>query len=194
MRASIPALAGRSLSGVWYATRRAGVRLRLARPRHYSPDPAYQEKYDRLLAVLREMAADPEGVVVVFLDEMGYRRWPEAARSFAPAAPRPPPTTRPVGIDAKQRIAGLLDAYSGRVLTVDGHGVGRERLAQLYRTLDRVYPLARRIYVVQDNWPVHAHPDLAVVLARLPRIERVWLPLAAHWLPPIDPLWRKLRQ
>jgi transposase len=194
IRASIPELAGYSLSGVWAACRRAGIRLRLARPRQYSPDPAYQEKVDRLLEVLREMAADPDGVVVVFLDEMGYRRWPEPAKSFGPAAPAAPPTTRPAGRDAKQRVAGLLDAFSGRVLLVDGHGVGRERLARLYRQLDRSYPLARRIYVVQDNWPVHTHPELDTVLAGLPRIERIWLPLAAHWLNPIEKLWRKLRQ
>jgi transposase len=190
IRASIPALAGWSLSGVWYACRRATVRLRPARSRHYSPDPAYREKANRVCEVLGEMAHDPQGVVVVVLDELGFRRWPEPARGFALA----PLRTQPAGKDATQRIAGRLDAFSGRVLTVDGHGVGRERLIRLYRQLDRAYPLARRIYVVQDNWPVHAHPDLAAALARLPRIERVWLPLAAHWLNPSETLWRKLRQ
>ena len=67
-------------------------------------------------------------------------------------------------------------------------------MALLYRGIDAAYPLARRIYVVQDNWPIHKHPDLDAQLASLPRIERVWLPLAAHWLNPIEKLWRKLRQ
>lgn len=194
IRASIPDLADWSLSGVWAACQRAKVTWRQARPRQYSPDPAYQDKRARLAAVLRELAADPEHIVVVFLDEMSIRRWPEPGRTFAAAAPAPPPRTRPQGKDAQHRIAGLLDAQSGRVLMVDGHGVGRERLGRLYRQLDRAYPAATRIYVVQDNWPVHDHPDLGALLVRLPRIERVWLPLAAHWLNPIEKLWRKLRQ
>jgi transposase len=194
IRASLPDLAGYSLPGVWGICQRAGVRLRLARIRQQSPDPAYSEKRDRLLAVLGEMAADPVHVVVVFLDEMGIRRQPEPARTYALAAPAPPPQTHPAGREQKHRIAGMLDAQTGRVLLVDGHDAGRARLAQLYRTLDRTYPAATRIYVVQDNWPIHKHADLDALLTQLPRIERVWLPVAAHWLNPIEKLWRLVRQ
>jgi transposase len=193
IRASIPELAHYSLSGVWTACRRAGVRWRQARRAQFSPDPDYSTKREVLLTVLRAMAADPEHIVVVFLDEMGYRRHPVPARTMALAAPLPPPQTEPAGKDELHRIAGLLAAYSGRVLTVDGHDAGRDRLAQLYRNLDTAYPLARRIVVVQDNWPVHAHADLDALLTTLPRIERLWLPIGAHWLNPIEKLWRLLR-
>lgn len=194
IRASIPALHGYTLSGVWTACRRAKVRLRQARTRLFSPDPAYQQKEEELLTCLRAAAAAPGTVVVVFLDEMGFFRWPQPARTFAQEAPAAPPRTRPAGKEAKHRIAGLLDAQTGRVMIVDGHDTGRARLALLYRNLDRAYPDAERIYVVQDNWPVHKHPDLDQQLAALPRIQRVWLPIAAWWLNPIEKLWRKLRQ
>jgi hypothetical protein len=75
---------------------------------------------------------------------------------------------------------------------------------------------------VQDNWPVHHHPDLLAALEpqespwalpllprgptrasaaaeqrwgglRLP-IQRVWLPTSASWLNPIAKRWRTLRQ
>src|SRR5207253_2431404 len=121
--------------GVWRACRRAKVRLRTIRARQYSPDPAYTEKRDRVLAVLREVAAAPDEVVAIFLDEMGYCRWPEPTRSFALAAPVPPPQTTPAGKGAKHRIAGMVDAWSGRVLRVDGHSAGTERLIRLYRKL-----------------------------------------------------------
>lgn len=194
IRASVPALAPMSLSGVWYACQRAGVRLRRARPRCYSPDPAYQEKVDALMAALRDAAADPAHVVLVFLDEMSYLRWPQPAPSFAQAAPEPAPRTSPSGKEAKHRIGGMLDAWNGRVLFVDHQVVGRERLATLYRQLNRAYPDATRIIVVQDNWSIHAHADLTALLTELPRIERLWLPTAAWWLNPIEKLWRKLRQ
>jgi transposase len=194
IRASIPALTQYTLQGVWAVCRRAGVRLRQARPRLYSPDPAYGTKRDCLLATLRAMAADPEHLVVVFLDEMGYQRWPQPARSYASAAPQPPPRTHPAGKDAKHRVAALLDAYSGRVLHIDSDRVGVDRLIQLYRTLDGAYPRATRIVVVQDNWPVHDHDAIQTALTLFPRIERFWLPTAAWWLNPVEKLWRKVRQ
>lgn len=193
IRASVPELRHYSLSGVWTVCRRAGIRWRMARRPQWSPDPDYATKRDALLAALRAMAADPEHIVVVFLDEMGYRRHPVPARSFALDAPAPPPRTEPADKEALHRVAGLLDAFSGRVITVDGHDAGRARLAQLYRNLDAAYPLAQRIIVVQDNWSVHDHADLAALLLTLPRIERLWLPIGAHWLNPIEKLWRLLR-
>ena len=61
-------------------------------------------------------------------------------------------------------------------------------------TEDRAYPEAERLWVVQDNWPVHRHDEVAAALKRWPRIEPVWLPTYAPWLNPIEKLWRRLRQ
>ena len=85
------------------------------------------------------------------------------------------------------------------------------------------YRGARRLYVVQDNWPVHYHPDLLVALEpqRLlrrwppkrppawpdtpsPAAARKWghlrlpvqlvpLPTYASWTNPIEKLWRWLK-
>ena len=88
----------------------------------------------------------------------------------------------------------MLTPLSGQVLYVEHRTVGRERLRYLYQKLDAAYPDATRISVVQDNWSIHAHPDLEAYLAAHPRIKQVWLPIAADWLNPIEKLWRKLRQ
>ena len=56
------------------------------------------------------------------------------------------------------------------------------------------YPAARRIYVVQDHWSIHTHPDVQAALAALPTIAPVWLPTYAPWRNPIEPLWRWLRE
>lgn len=194
IRASVPALSGRSLSGVWSACQRAHVHWRQARPRLYSPDPDYEAKRDRILALLRTSAADPEHIVVLFLDEMGYMRWPQPARTFTPAAPDPPLQTAPAHKEAKHRVAAVLDAQSGRVLRVDGNRVGVAQLRQLYRNIKTGYPDATHIYVVQDNWPIHQHEGIIELLQEYPHIQQVWLPLAAWWLNPIEKLWRKLRQ
>ena len=74
-----------SLSEVWRLVQGWGVSLRP------SPDPAYAAKPDRLLHCLREAAKIPEEVVVLFLDEMGYFRWPDAAPDWAEVAPAKAP-------------------------------------------------------------------------------------------------------
>ncbi|HBY96063.1 MAG TPA: hypothetical protein DEP84_19260 [Chloroflexi bacterium] len=71
---------GYSLSGVWCVLRRCGLKLHSARVQYFSPDPEYQPKVEQLLAVLAQAPARPEQVVLPFLDEMGFYRWPVATR------------------------------------------------------------------------------------------------------------------
>lgn len=95
-------------------------------------------------------------------------------------------------------------------------------MVEFYQRLRAAYPQAECIYVVQDNWPVHVHPDLLVALQpqttqwlratppnwpltpsaaavrkwghlHLP-IQAVPLPTYASWLNPIEKLWRWLKQ
>jgi transposase len=179
-----------TLSGVWRALRGAGLRRRSARLRHYSPDPAYVAKRDYLLACLREAATDPAEVVLLFLDEMGFYRWPDAAPDWAAATPlaeRAGPNNKP------WRIIGALNALSGQVTYRDAYIVGRARVGAFYEQLVATYPQARRLYVVQDNWSIHTHPDVLARVDRLPPVTPVWLPTYAPWLNPIEKLWRWLR-
>jgi hypothetical protein len=96
------------------------------------------------------------------------------------------------------RLIGALNALSGQVtyLDLDNYIVGRRQVAELYQLIDHAYPLAlaQRIFVVQDNWSIHTHPDALSVLDSLPRLQTVSLPTYAHWLNPIEKLWRWLRQ
>ena len=69
-----------TLGGVWRALeRRFGIGLRSGVVQQYSPDPEYIPKYDNLFKCLYEAATMPDRVALVFLDEMGYARWPEPA-------------------------------------------------------------------------------------------------------------------
>jgi hypothetical protein len=116
-----------------------------------------------------------------------------------------------------------LDACSGRVLFRQACKIGINGLVALYEQIRSAYPQAERIFwVVQDNWPVHFHPDVLVALEpqvsafsfnqasnwpehpsqwaqkkwadlHLP-IQIVTLPIYASWLNPIEKLWRKLKQ
>src|SRR5262249_33690573 len=52
----------------------------------------------------------------------------------------------------------------------------------------------RGLYVIQNNWSIHRHPDVLEALKGWPQIEPVWLPTYAPWLNPIEKLRRWLRQ
>ena len=186
-----------SLSGVWRALRREGVCLRRGRIRQFSPDPAYATKRDHLLACLRDAATHPDAVALLFLDEMGFYRWPEPAADWSVAAPAAAPVAARGGPNNRHnrqwRIIGALNALTGQVTYRDAYIIGREKVGTFYHQLVAAYPHARRIYVVQDNWSIHTHPDVCAVLESLPQITAVWLPTYAPWLNPIEKLWRWLR-
>ncbi len=195
LRATFPWLTELSLSGVWRLLQRYDLCLRSARVQQFSPDPAYAAKRDRLEACLREAARSSEAIVVLFLDEMGYYRWPQPARDWSLAAPAPAPVASRGGENNQQwRIIGVLNAITGQVDYRDNYVVGRQQVIAMYRQIEQAYPQAERIYVVQDNWSIHQHPDVLSGIAQWPRIEPVWLPTYAPWLNPIEKLWRWLRQ
>lgn len=179
-----------SLSGVWRVMKRFGLGLQAASVQLFSPDPVYALKQKRLERALREAARSPKQIVAVFLDEFGYYRWPDPARDWGA---EPGQATR-AGNNQQWRTVGVLNALTGQVNYLDGYIVGRKQLITFYGQLDQVYPDAQRVYVIQDNWNIHSHPDVMTALVDYPRLRPVWLPTYAPWLNPIEKLWRWLRQ
>ena len=58
------------------------------------------------------------------------------------------------------RVAGCLNATTGAVHARRAEETGRSVLIDLYREVADCYSEAQVIYMVQDNWPVHYHPDI----------------------------------
>jgi transposase len=190
IRASVDWLTEYTLSGVWRVLQSWDLGLHTSYARLFSPDPDYRSKVRQLHRCLRDAARHPHTVVALFLDEFGYQRWPEVAPMWggeAAVAPR-------AGNNQQWRTIGALNALTGQVHYLDGYIVGRHQVIQCYSRLDRAYPKVELIYVIQDNWNIHTHPDVLTALDRYPRIKPVWLPTYAPWLNPIEKLWRWLRQ
>ncbi len=194
IRNSIPWLHGYTVSGVWRVLQRCKLKLRSARLRLYSPDPDYASKESEVLCCLHAAAQAPADIVVLFLDEMGYYRWPTAAPDWGSAALLPPPEGRSSGTNTQWRIVGALNAVTGQVDYMDEYMVGRRQLITFYKRLVERYADVARIYVVQDNWSIHRHSDVLTALQQWPQLVPVWLPIYAPWLKPIEKLWRWLRQ
>ena len=107
--------------------------------RQCSPDPEYGPKETHLLACLHQAASDPTAVALVFLDEMGYYRWPDAAAVWSARAPQPAATTDPAGTNKQWRVIGALNALTGQVEYLENYVVGRRQVIQFYRQLDQRY-------------------------------------------------------
>jgi transposase len=189
IRASVDWLTEYTLSGVWRRLRSVGLGVHTSCARLFSPDPDYRSKVRRLHRCLRDAARYPDTVVALFLDEFGYQRWPEVAPTWGLEAA----IAQRAGNNQQWRTIGALNALTGQVNYLDGYIVGRQQVIQFYAHLDRAYPEVDRLYVIQDNWNIHTHPDVLAALADYPRIKPIWLPTYAPWLNPIEKLWRWLR-
>ena len=195
IRETFPWLTSYTLSGVWRILDRYGLGLRSARVQMYSPDPEYTQKEGYLYFCLQEASQYPQEIVILFMDEMGFYRWPQPACDWGLLAPASEPCAHRAGPNNQQwRIIGVLNALTGQVNYLDNYIVGRQKVIEMYHYVDALYQNLQRIYVVQDNWSIHSHPDVLEALENFPKIEPVWLPTYAPWLNPIEKLWRWLRQ
>ena len=190
IRAMFDHLTDYTLSGIWRYLQRHGLRL-------LGPGAAVQPR-PRVRGQAGEPGDGPVGrrrhpdrVVAVFLDQMGFTRWPDPAPDWAATAPL---ADRQGSKQGLWRTMGTLNALTGQVTYVDGYIVGRAKVIACYGQLVEVYPEAEQIYAIQDNWSIHKHADVLGALKQWPQIVPVWLPTYAPWLNPIEKLWRWLRQ
>lgn len=188
-------LADYTLSGVWRVLQTLEIEWKQGYVRLWSPDPAYTRKVRRIQTVLRHAAADPRHVVALFLDEMGYYRWPSASRDWCVRTDGYPRAEHGGHTNNQQwRVIGALNACTGQVSYQQGYRIGRVQVGAFYRQLAEQYAHFEKVYVIQDNWNIHTHLEVQAVLQELPLLEVVALPTYAAWLNPIEKLWRWVRQ
>jgi hypothetical protein len=192
LRAAVPWLAGRDPGRVRRIVRRLGVRARRGRVFVHSPDPAYAAKLAAVTAAQCFARADPDRVVLLYEDECTYTRRPTVAAGFAPIGSTHPRAPLGHGAATRRRIAGCLNALTGRLHTRQRAHFDRFTLRRFYRDVAAAYPDAEAIFIVHDNWPVHHHPDLVDGLGD-PRVHLLPLPTYAPWTNPVEQVWRRLK-
>jgi hypothetical protein len=190
--AALPWLAGRHPSSIRRIVRRLGLCSRRGRLVLHSPDPAYDAKLAAILAAQCFAHAFPTQVVLLYEDEFTYSRRPTVASGYAPIGSRLPAAPLGHGPNTRRRIAGCLNAATGQFHAWQRARFDRFTLRRLYRAVAAGYPAAEHIYLVHDNWPVHAHPDLVDGLAD-PRLHLLPLPTYAPWTNPVEDVWRYLK-
>lgn len=180
-------------AGIYKVLKRLGFSRKRALNFIRSPDPAYREKWQAILRAYMEAVSHPEEVVMLFSDELTYYRQPSLAPAYHARGKTQPLAIQVAGYNTKTRLVAVLNALTGQVTYLQKSKIGIEALVTFYAQVRATYPNAKKIYLVQDNWPVHL---LAAPMQALHdnHITLLLLPTYASWLNPIEKLWRWLKQ
>lgn len=186
-------LRGRSVVCVWKTLRRLGIVYKRGREYVHSPDPDYALKLAYIEAARQQAQHQPDQTVLLYQDEITYYRRPSLARGYALVASREPKARLGYTVNKKRRIAGSLNAMTGQFHAQQRTHFGVAQLIGYYQHLETVYPQAKTIYLVQDNWPVHRHPQLLNFFLTS-RIIPLFLPTYAPWSNPTEKVWLRLKR
>ena len=190
----------------------------------HSPDPNYQQKMDLIAQCLLKAWYAPEKYALLYQDEFSIYRQPTLARDYEQMGEFQPLARRSHKSDTEFRGMGALNAITGQVTYQQAYKANVRQLTKFYDAIAADYTEVNTIYMVQDNWPVHYHPDLLIHLQSQdfqfpynvppnwpdepsPKAKRdaekrkarlpiriLQLPTYASWANPIEKLWRWVRQ
>lgn len=183
-----------SLSGVWRILRANGIRYKRGQEHLHSPDPDYVAKRNHIVWCVQQAREHPGIVVVLFLDEFSYYRWPSTAQVYSEVGVRQPRANLTPSYNTQGRLVVALEVLQGKVLYLQRSHITVYVLVLFLQLVRQTFPNAKLIYIIQDNWHnVHFHPDQLAAAETL-KITLVPLPTYAPWLNPCEKLGRKLRQ
>lgn len=207
-----------SLSGLWRLLRRLHIHYKRSRFYLHSNDIEYTEKLKTVKVSIARFI--PKKVAVLFLDEHTLTNTPILHADYAKKGNFQKLAELPYLKKLTWRIAATIDAFSGRIVAVQGYKISVNKIIELYQKIVDIYHDFHTIYIIQDNWPVHYHPDIIeaispqdckqwlntpiswrnvkpknkyVKMKNLP-IQLIPLPCYSPWLNPIEKFWKWLNQ
>lgn len=215
---SCPWLHIATLAGMWGILDRLDIRLKRARDHIHSPDLDYILKVKCVQVCFHRSLLSTDNAVLLFQDEMAYYRQPTVSTAYEGRGRAQPLAERSWRSNAAWHVVATLNALTGQVLYSQGSHISIPHLVGFYQKVHEAYRGRGTIYLVQDNWPIHFHPDVLAAVEpqwfswpthvpghwkttphraaqhlNLP-IQLVALPTYAPWTNPIEKLWRWLRQ
>ena len=219
LAASVSWLKEVSLPRVRQTLRTLGIGYKRGRAYVHSPDAEYTQKLVCVQQALQTAKQNPQTHVAFYQDEFAFRRQPTLGKDWTRTATKKPLAHQILNEDEVCYGMGALNAHTGDLVYQQTESATVVATHALYSEISQRYPKAERIYVIQDDRPVHLHPNLLAALlpqtsafqkplppswigkfskkigklAKLP-IEVLQLPTYAPWTNPIKKLWRWVRQ
>jgi transposase len=148
-------------------------------------------KTRRLNQIAQVVASLPPQEVAVYEDEVDIHLNPKIGLDWMGLGQQKEVVTP--GKNEKRYLAGALDARTGEVHWVEAKKKDAWLFLDLLQRLTVVYPHARLIHVILDNYKIHSSNIIAIALAHFARRVRL------HFLPPycpnhnrIERLWQDL--
>lgn len=188
LRQALPWLSAYSHAGVCQLLKRARLRYKRGRASLHSPDLDYDRKLALVAAAQQVARQHPQRYVLVYQDELTYYRRPSVAHAYAACGHQQAQARQGYGSNRRRRIAAAVNSVTGRLSVMQRHRLDRYALIRFYRQLEADYPDAEVIFVAQDNWPVHFHPDVLAAL-QASRVQLLPLPTYAPWTNPVEKVW-----
>lgn len=191
-----PPLAGlTSVAGVCRRLHKWALPRKRSRDRLQSPDPQYGPKLWAIGAARLQAALTPHTHVFLYADEFTVYRQPEPGQAYWPrgrGGRHQPPAHRATTMNTQRRIAGALDAATGRVVAYQASTLKVDKLARFLRQVRQAYGPAVHLTLAWDNWPNHTHPMVREAAAAAD-IHVLFLPTYAPWTNPIEKVWAWLK-
>jgi len=144
--------------------KRLGISYKRGRSYIHSPDPNYDQKMDMIAQCLLKAWYAPEKYALLYQDEFTIYRQPTIARDYEQMGKFQPLARRGYGSNTELRGIGALNAITGQVTYHQTSKANIRQLTVFYDMVTQDYPQLDTIYMVQDNSPVHFHPDLLIHL------------------------------
>jgi DDE superfamily endonuclease len=207
--------------GVWSALKSLKIHHKRTANHVHSPDAAYDAKLAHIIEQIGKYSPysldGKRPCIVLFGDECTV--YSKATQSYDWELSTQEPKAE-LGLNYSQsfRIAATLDIWTGKVVSMIRQKLTIASMIAFYKSICEAYP-GCDILLIQDNWPVHYHPDIRAALlpqkmpfeVKLPKswefvqasnkykqlnlpIYTISLPTYASWLNPIEKLWRILKQ
>ena len=167
--------------------------IRLGRPKPIVGCPwSKAQKTRRLNKIRGLMAAARPGDVFVYEDEVDVHLNPKIGPDYMLRGTQK--TVMTPGKNQKRYLAGTLNATTGELSWVEGERkTSTLFLLLLWHLLQNVYPKAKRIYIILDNYRIHSSRQVELAMANMGgRIQLCFLPPYCPDDNRIERVWRDL--
>lgn len=184
------------VTGVWVSQTTMsrclhGLGARRGRPRPVLRCPWAKSRRNRRLRGIRKLLdALPDDEVALYADEVDIHLNPKIGYDWMLTGQQKEVVTP--GKNQKRFLAGALEVRTGRVQWVSATHKRSGLFIDLLHQLRRIYPRAKRIHVIVDNYSIHDSRQTRLALAAMPNVRLHFLPPYSPSFNPIERIWLDL--